>query len=391
MTTLHGFADEGFGPVADAFLANFREGVETGAAASIYQDGRLVLDLYAGLADPATTTEWSAETLTVIFSSTKGLMALCGYLARQKGLLDFDALVSTVWPEFAQNGKDTITIRDLFSHRSGLMALDVDLTLDDVAAWTPVIHAIEQQRPLWEPGTTFAYHALTYGWLTGEVLRRVTGMRPGALLASYLSEPLGVDAWIGLPSSHEHRVATMLPGPPITNPLYAAFLEKARSMPPVVRSMTLGGAFPAAVVGGETSDFNSRAVHEMEIPAANGITNATGLARIYSAAVTDRHGPRLLDDDSIADALVPRSFGEGWSGAMNAPGIRFSTGFMINGYALRPLLTDSSFGHDGASGSLAYADVDTKIGFGYVNNQMAGGLDERANRLTMALRGCLGV
>ena len=136
-------------------------------------------------------------------------MALCGYLAQQRGLLDFDAPVATVWPEFAANGKGDIVIRDVFAHRAGLMALDADLTLDDVLAWEPVIRAIEAQRPLWTPGTAFAYHALTFGWLTGEILRRATGKMPGALLADYLTDALGVNAWIGLPADQEHRVARM--------------------------------------------------------------------------------------------------------------------------------------------------------------------------------------
>ncbi|WP_194909648.1 serine hydrolase domain-containing protein [Catenulispora rubra] len=390
MTTIHGFADEGFGPVADAFAENFRLGTELGAACAVYHHGRLVVDLHAGVADDRTGRPWTDDTLTVGFSVTKGLMALCGHLARQRGLLDFDAPVASVWPEFAAGGKQDIAIRDLFSHRSGLMALDVDLTIDDVASWFPVIHAIEEQKPLWEPGTTFAYHALMFGWLTGEVLRRVTGLRPGPLIADYLTGPLGADAWIGLPESEASRVA-YLAAPPAA--LSSAWVEMALALPTVVRSMTLGGAFPPLLIDDRhPSDFNSRVVQAVEVPAANGIMSARALARIYSAAVSTTDGrPKLLDDASIMDALTVRSIDNPWPGALTPPGMRFSTGFLTNGIPHRPLLSDASFGHDGASGSLGYADADHEIGFGYVNNSLAGAVDGRANRLTAALRSSMGL
>ncbi len=197
MIEIHGLAEPGFGRVADAFAKNFIRGTELGAATSIYQHGRLVVDLYAGIADKRTGRVWDSNTLSTAFSITKGLMSICGYLASQQGLLNFDEPVRNLWPEYAQNGKEATTVRDLFAHRAGLASLDTDLTLTDLANWTPIIHAIEKQRPQWEPGTTFAYHALTFGWLTGEVLRRATGMPPGQLISSYLTQPLGADAWIG--------------------------------------------------------------------------------------------------------------------------------------------------------------------------------------------------
>ncbi|MET0698844.1 MAG: serine hydrolase domain-containing protein [Mycobacterium sp.] len=392
MTNIHGDADDGFGPVVDAFAANFDAGAEAGAACAVYHRGRLVADLHAGVADTTTGAPWTADTLTVGFSVTKGLMALCGYLAHQRGLLDFDAPVTSVWPEFAANGKQDTMIRDLFSHRSGLMALDRDLSLDDVAAWTPVIQAIEEQRPLWAPGTAFAYHALTYGWLTGEVLRRVTGMHPGQLVRDYLTGPLSARAWIGLPAEQERHVARMHPAPPSTDPRDVEFIQKAMAIRPVVRSMTLGGAFPAALVGDDDAPgMNSPRVHAMEVPAANGIFDARALAKIYAAAVSEVDGaPALLSDDSVVDALRVRSSDDPWPGALIGPESRFSTGFMINGIPTRPLLSDASFGHDGASGSLGFADAEHAIGFGYLNNQMAGITDDRANSLTAALRRCVG-
>jgi CubicO group peptidase (beta-lactamase class C family) len=387
-----GFADEGFGPVADAFVDNFRRGAEMGASCAVYHRGRLVVDLYGGTADAPARRPWTADTVSIGFSVSKGLMALCGYLAQQRGLLDFDAPVATVWPEFAANGKQDIVIRDVFAHRAGLMALDADLSLADVLAWDPVIRAIEAQRPLWTPGTAFAYHALTFGWLTGEILRRVTGSMPGALLADYLTDDLGVNAWIGLPADQRHRVARM--HAPRSRALRTGYRVLPRILRRVgkaaaVRTMTMGSAFPFSLIDGCAGDFNTPAVHAAQIPAANGILDARALATIYAAAVSPVNGVSpLLTEASISDAVTVRSEGDGWSGALNAPGIRFSTGFLVNGIPFRPLLSDSSFGHDGASGSLGFADADSQTGFGYVNNLIAP-RDHRANDLTAALRRCL--
>jgi hypothetical protein len=157
---------------------------------------------------------------------------------------------------------------------------------------------------------------------------------------------------------------------------------------PAVRTVTLGSAFPFSLIDGCAGDFNTPAVHAAQIPAANAILDARALATIYASAVSPVSGAPLLTADSIADAVTVRSAGDGWSGALNAPGIRFSTGFLVNGIPFRPLLSDSSFGHDGASGSLGFADADSKTGFGYVNNLIAP-RDRRANNLTAALRRCL--
>jgi CubicO group peptidase (beta-lactamase class C family) len=389
VTVVHGDADEGYGPLVDAFRSNFDDGAELGAAFAVYRRGRLVVDLHAGVADATSGAPWRSDTLSVGFSVGKGLMALCAYLAQQRGLLDFDAPVSSVWPEFAANGKQDIVIRDLFTHRAGLIALDRDLTIDDVAAWTPVIHAIEEQRPLWAPGTAYGYHALTYGFLTGEVLRRVTGLRPGPLLSEYLAAPLRAQAWVGLPAEEEHRVARLSPSPPSDEPADLEELQRLLAVPSILRSITLSGGLPA-LLGGDGPDLNSPVVHRMEIPAANVILDARALAKIYAAAVSDVDGsPKLLTDDAIADALTVRSEGETWSGAVNTPGIRFSTGFLINGIPYRRFLSDTSFGHDGASGSVGFADADAEVGFGYLNNRMSGAVDERANSLTAVLRTCL--
>ncbi|MFD5827328.1 serine hydrolase domain-containing protein [Lentzea sp. NPDC060358] len=392
MTQIHGFADEGFGPVADAFRDNFDRGAETGAALAVYHRGRLVVDLHGGVGDSTTGRPWTADTVAVGFSATKGLLALIAYLAQQHGHLDLDAPVVSVWPEYGAHGKERTTIRDVFAHRAGVVALDTDLTFQDVSRWRPVITAIEAQRPQWEPGTQFGYHALTFGWLTGEILRRATGLRPQELLAEYLTTPLAADAWIGLPAHVAPRVARIHPACGVAGSDGVALIATALKESAFVRSVTMSGALPARFLDDARTDFNSPALHAAEIPAANGIMSAPALARIYAAAVSRVGGaPPLLTGGSVADALTPRSSGKGWPGVITPRGIRYSTGFLINGYPGRPLLSDHSFGHDGVNGGLGFADASAEIGFGYLNNQLATPGDQRANHLTAALRTVLGI
>lgn len=177
---VHGDVADGFGPVADVFRDNFATRGEIGAGLVVYVDGRPVVDLYGGIADPATGRPWTRDTPAVVFSCTKGILAVCAYLLVQADELDLAAPVTRYWPEFGANGKADIPLRLLFTHQAGLPALDRDLSREQVIAWDPVIAAIEEQRPLWEPGTAYTYHALTYGWLVGEVIRRVAGVPAGS-------------------------------------------------------------------------------------------------------------------------------------------------------------------------------------------------------------------
>ena len=198
---IHGDAEHGFGPVADAFAANFTNGGELGAAVALYAEGRKVVDLWGGIADQRNGRPWMQDTPAIVFSVTKGVLAICAYQLVGQGRLDLDAPVARYWPEFGANGKATITVRMLLSHRAGLVALDRDLSFDEVLAWDPVIRAIEEQAPMWSPGTAYSYHTITYGWLVGEVIRRISGKSPGEFLRTELSRPLGLDLWIGAPES----------------------------------------------------------------------------------------------------------------------------------------------------------------------------------------------
>ncbi len=386
--TLHGHVEPGYGPMADVFLENFRSRGDLGSACAVYVEGRTVVDLWAGIADARSARPWDQDTAAVIFSCSKGILALCAYLLVQDGRLDLDAPVAAYWPEFEANGKGAITSREVLSHRAGLPALDRDLTLEEVLAWEPVIAAIEAQAPLWAPGSGHLYHAMTYGWLIGEVIRRITGLTPGAYFRRRVGDPLGLRTWIGIPEAADASVAWM--EPPLPDEDSDAARISARVLaeqPNVERSLTMGGAFAFPSAGGVVT-FNDRRIQRAEIPAANGISTARSLAALYAHCVADMGVPRLLRRASIDDATVVQSAGPQLSGLPD-DGARWGTGFQLASPPSQPMLGPRSFGHAGAGGQLGFADDDYGVGFAYLSNQMGGYGDARAKLLTLALRSIL--
>jgi CubicO group peptidase (beta-lactamase class C family) len=385
---LHGEVQPGYGRVADVFLENFRSRGDAGSACAVYVGGRNVVDVWAGVADARSGRPWDAGTTAVIFSCSKGILAICAYLLAQEGRLDLDAPVVTYWPGFGQQGKEGITVRCLLSHRAGLPALDRDLTLEEVVAWEPVIRAIEAQRPLWEPGTGHLYHAMTYGWLIGEVIRRITGLTPGRYFRQELGDPLGLETWIGIPASARASVAWMEPPLPDEDTDAARVSTRVAAENPVVeRSLTLGRAFAFPARDGLVT-FNDPRIQGAEIPAANGVSTARSLAALYAQCVSDMDVPRLLRHASIEDATIVQSTGPQLSG-MPDDGARWGTGFQLASPPSQPMLGPGSFGHAGAGGQLAFGDADLGVGFAYLSNQMGGYGDERAKQLTLALRAIL--
>ena len=381
---IHGGVADGFGAVADAFERNFAEHGELGAAFSLYVNGEVKADLWAGVADKGTGRPWNEDTLQLVFSTTKGAAAICVARLVDAGLISYDDPVATHWPEFAANGKGEITIAQMMSHQAGLPYLDAELGFDDAMAVTPMVEALAAQAPIWKPGTRHGYHAVTYGWLAGELVRRVDGRTLGTYFAEEIAGPLGLEFWIGLPESEEPRVARLEAVPPPADPNVAALMEQFIGPGTVAwKALTVNGAL---TTGGENA-FNTRAVHATEMPAANGITTARSLARMYAATVGPVDGIRL-----VGDATLGRATAE----AVNGPDAvlvfpsQFGLGFMRHG-TLTPMLAASSFGHAGAGGSLGYADADAQVGYGYVMNQMASGIagDPRTITLTDAVRSCL--
>ncbi|NND74954.1 MAG: beta-lactamase family protein [Ilumatobacter sp.] len=386
MTEINGTVADGYGAVADTFERNFAEHGELGAAFSVYVDGEMKADLWAGVADKQTGAEWNADTLQLVFSTTKGAAAICVARLAQAGAIDYEAPVASYWPDFAEAGKETITVGQMMSHQGGLPYVDAPLTLADIVAVDPVVAALEAQAPVWEPGTQHGYHALTYGWLAGELVRRVDGRTLGTYFAEEVAAPLGLDFWIGLPEQEESRVSRLETAPPVSDPEMLALMMAV--MGPGTngfKALTMNGAVMA--LDPVDNPFNSREVHATEMPAANGITTARSLARMYGATVADVDGVRLLASDTVEETRAERVNGPDACLVANS---RFGYGFMLDG-ELTPLLSGASFGHAGAGGSLGYADPEAKVGYGYVMNQMANGIagDPRTIALNEAVRACL--
>lgn len=374
----HGWADEGFGAVADAFARNFADFPELGAATAVYVGGRRVADLWGGVADEATGRPWRQDTPVPVFSCAKGAVSLCAHLLAQEGRLDLDAPVARYWPEFARHGKEAVTCRMVLGHRAGLPALDAVLTFEEIAAWTPVVRALEEQKPLWEPGTAYEYHGHVFGFVVGEVVRRITGSTPGAYFRRAVGEPFGLRAWIGLPAEEQET---------------RALLAEAEGRPAgpgpehlLTRIVTMNGAlaFPGLH---EPHGWNDPELLGAELPGAGATASADGLAGLYAAAATgigDRQ--RLLARGTLTDATGEVSSGEGWLGF--DAGARWGSGFLLDS-SFRPLLGPRSFGNDGAGGQLGFGDDEFGVGFAYVANRMVGHGDARANRLVAAVRSCL--
>jgi len=386
---IHGDVEDGFGAVADEFRRNFRDRHDLGAGCAIYVDGRKVVDLWAGIADRRSGKPYQHDTATVIFSCTKGIMAICAYLLVQDGRLDLDAPMARYWPEFGQAGKAAITLRQALAHRAGLSYLDRDLTTAEVIAWDPVIDAIEQQVPHHAPTDGHAYHAITIGWLVGEVIKRITGLTPGTFFRQRLGDPLELDTWIGLPDSARQQVAFMEPPLPDDDSEFARAFASALFDPSVERTGTLGGAFAFPADSSGYVTFNSPDIQAAEIPGAGGISSAESLAKLYAACVTGVDGQgALLTRASIADGLRVQSRGTQLTGQPD-DGASWGTGFQISSAPGQPLLGPGSFGHTGAGGQLGFADVDHGASFAYVTNQMGGYGDARARLLVEALRSAI--
>ena len=377
MTQIHGWTADGFEGVRDAFQGNFDKGTEVGAAFSAYHRGKKVVDLWGGIADQESGRPWEEDTIILVFSTTKGMTAICANKLMQEGKLDANAPVVTYWPEFGKNGKEDVPVSYLLSHQAGLAWIDGDMTPAEVYSWEPVIEALENQKPHWKPGSEHGYHATTYGWLVGEVIRRVAGKSVGTYLHDEIATPLGLDTWIGLPESEEHRVATLISMMP---PGMNASSLKNPGDDPIAQVMAqflgpetdLGRALFAP--GGAFTDwevFNSRDMHAAEVPAANGITDARSLARLYASCIDEVDGIRILTPGQLKQATTQLT--EGPNRILMGMDIQFGLGFMLYSDLVR-LGGPQSFGHFGAGGSAGWADPEAELAFGYIMNRMDIGL-----------------
>ena len=358
---IHGKCDSKFDSVKDVFLENFRKRGDVGAAVCVYLQGKPVIDLWGGYADAARSRPWERDTIVTVASTTKGMVATCAHLLVERGQLDLDLPVAHYWPAFAQKGKENIPVRWLLSHRSGLPGVRQDMPPESLYDWNRYAAAIAETEPWWEPGSKHGYHALTYGFLVGEVIRRVSGQSVGQFFRNEISGPLNADFFIGVPEDQDHRAAEVIPGPIPDleeSPILAKILEDREGM--TARAFINPPRQPDV--------FNTRAWRAAEIPSSNGHTTAWALARIYSmlaqGGVLD--GLSILKSQTIENAIVEQSSGPD---AILVYPNRFALGFGLSS-ELRPFgSNERAFGHSGQGGSTGFADLDAQVSFGYVMNQ----------------------
>ncbi|WP_330339482.1 serine hydrolase domain-containing protein [Streptomyces sp. NBC_00557] len=383
---VNGTVAEGFEPVREAFAANFAQRGERGAAVAVYRDGHKVADLWAGSRDVDGTAPWEPGTAQIVRSATKGVAAAALLLLHQRGELDLDAPVGAYWPEYKAAGKEHTLVRHLLAHRAGVPVLDRPLTPAEAADPDLGAAAVAAQAPVWEPGTDHGYHAQTYSWLTGELIRRITGRPAGAWIADEIARPVGADLWLGLPESEHARVGRV---GPVEAPEAAGAL-KTRPKRAVAEAYADPGSLTRRAFAAITPlpDENDPAYRAAVLPASNGIATADGLARFYASLIGEVDGgTRLFTPETVRLARAEQSAGPD---RVLVVGTRFGLGYMLHG-AASPLLTPGSFGHPGRGGALAFADPDTGIAFGYVTNGFRTSVtaDPRAQALVRAVRTAL--
>jgi CubicO group peptidase (beta-lactamase class C family) len=368
----------GFESVAEVFADNFRQHGEVGAACALYRDGKPIVDLWGGIANSASGRPWQEDTLTLVFSAAKGPTATCIHQLVEAGQLDVDLPVAHYWPEFGCNGKEQISARMVLSHQAGLAAIDGDLSLEQVLAWDPVVAAIAAQAPHWEPGSKHGYHARSFGWILGELIRRITGQSAGQYLAAHVCEPLGLHYWVGLPKQQLAACATLVPPAGGSDPV--AELLGADSLTARVMSGPSG-------LFGYNDMWNRPEVLQAEMPSSNGVGDARSLARFYAALIGEVDGVRLLGQKQLARACEQQVRGP--------DAVIFHETCFGLGYGLQPSLAPGagprSFGHPGAGGALAFADPDAGLGFAYLMNGMQFNFegDPRSMALVRATYDCL--
>ncbi|MEU0969811.1 serine hydrolase domain-containing protein [Streptomyces sp. NPDC005917] len=383
---VNGTVAEGFEPVRDAFATNFELLGDRGAAVAVYRDGRRVVDLWGGTKDVAGEAPWERGTAQIVRSATKGVAAAALLLLRQRGELDLDAPVGDYWPEFKAAGKERTLVRDLLAHRAGVPVLDRPLTPEEAVDPDLGAAAVAAQEPVWEPGTDHGYHAQTYSWLTGELVRQVTGRPVGEWIADEIAGPAGAEVWLGVPEAEQARVGRV---GPVEAPETAGVL-RTRPKRAVSEAYADPGSLTRRAFGAISPlpDENDPAYRAAALPASNGIATADGLARFYASLIGEVDGgTRLFTPETMELARAERSAGPD---RVLVVSTRFGLGYMLHGSA-SPLLSPASFGHPGRGGALGFADPESGIAFGYVTNGFRKSVtaDARAQALVRAVRTAL--
>jgi len=385
---IQGTCEAKFQAVRQEFERNFSERGEVGASVCVTVRGQTVVNLWGGRACVDTGAPWTPDTVGLVFSCTKGATALCAHILASRGLLDLDAPVAKYWPAFAQAGKANISVKMLLNHQAGLPALRKPLPEGAFYNWDLVVTALEQEEPFWQPGTRNGYHGLTFGWLVGEVVRRVSGKSLGTFFQDEVARPLGLDFWIGLPERLESRVAPMIPGEPDTESPFFAAMANSTSLQALL-FLNTGGYMTRP-------DYDAQAAHAAEIGGAGGITNARGLAGMYAPLACG--GKDLVSRDILA-RMAAVSSATGQDASLLIP-TRFALGFMKSidnrqqprGQQDSVILSEDAFGHAGFGGSIGFADSKAEMSFGYTMNKMGAGagLNQRGQSLIDAAYRSLG-
>jgi CubicO group peptidase (beta-lactamase class C family) len=362
---IHGFVKSGYEAVRDAFTENFLKRREVGAACCVYHKGEKVVDLWGGLRNIVTGEPWEEDTMALVYSATKGLAAMTLALAHSRGWLDYDELVCRYWKEFAQNGKEKITVRQLLAHQAGLFAFDVPVDKELVADPVRLAEVMARQQPAWEPGSRQGYHAVTIGFFEGELLRRVDPQHRslGQFFQDEIASPLGLDFYIRLPETvPDARLAPLID---------ATYSERLLGFPLKFSLEVLNPhsnirrALEGSGLGHDAQRIYAR---NLEIPAGGGVGTARALAQAYSVFATG--GKELgLRHETLQELTAPASPPtHGFYDEVMKGEVRFSLGFMKPGAGF-PFGPPEAFGAPGAGGSLGFADPQTQIGYGYIPNR----------------------
>jgi CubicO group peptidase (beta-lactamase class C family) len=373
---VHGTCDERFAKVRDIFSTNLESGLDLGASVAFTVDGESLVDLWGGFTDLDRTREWQSDTIVNLYSTTKGMTAICAHQLIESGKLDVDAPVAEYWPEFAAAGKQAIPVRQLLCHQAGVPAIRENLPAEALYDWDRMTAALAASEPWWTPGSQHGYHALTFGHLVGELIRRISGQSPGSYFREHVAEPLGADIHIGFGAEHDAR----------TSALHGKLVsdvpeETAAQLPPQIREFMRSMTDPTTMTGAAFGNppmppgqVNTREWRGAEIPAANGHGTAKALARIYGALARggEVDGVRILAPESIERATTEQA--KGPDVVLGGLEMRFGLGFMLRQPIMPFSPSDRAFGHPGAGGSIGMADPDAKVGFVYTLNKMQSGL-----------------
>ncbi|MFC6197413.1 serine hydrolase domain-containing protein [Ponticaulis profundi] len=360
-----------FANVADAFAENFELRKEVGASVCAFHKGEKVVDLWGGHTDETKETSWNEDTMSVVFSCTKAATALCAHLLVERGQLNLNAKVGDYWPEYACNGKEDTTVLMMLNHSAGAAAFKDPIKPGGFADWDYIIGELERMEPWWKPGIRNGYHMISFGWTVGELVRRVSGKSLGTFFREEFAEPLGTDFWIGLPETLESRLAPMIAFIPGPNDPLTPFTQAVVTDPESLQHK--------AMMNMGAPDFNARETHAAELGGGGGISNARGMAKLFSC-LSPSSDMQMFSSDRIAamgqvsaatreDAtlLIPSRFGQGFMASMDNRALP-------GGHEASVIMGRNAFGHVGMGGSVVFFDPDCDLVFAYSMNRMGAGI-----------------